>query len=405
WWLRYKALKIAFGVPGLISDLDKVEMIKISMIIDLAFAFHIRLSDVFTKPGDQRKFDSHRERVLIHYLSTVFPEGSDRRTALFATFIGDVEAVNVFENTLREVFQGCVFRIQKKASQHRVDNKTTKEFELWHHFYMQNFKPKANVIQRTILNHLKIPRGRVQIGFQPKKGWFFKSLQRESLVGRRFEFSIFNLLPEEISLIKDTSFLYGLVYCVINDYYGVFARGTLKETLTAIEYDRKQVNLGSDHDNHLAFVRPDQIERLMQQIIRFNDPLKVGYLDCINKERKIISVMVFLNLLKYGRLSLLYRDNLDVLYVDSYDLPGFPEKANDYLGSYQKMFKAIILHKVLARFFKDKKINPRQTQFYAWVNTNSVETTHATTNEIAKENDLSENFKNIILSVHGKTAA
>ncbi|MBU2512330.1 hypothetical protein KJ966_13420 [bacterium] len=405
WWLRYKALKIAYGVPGLVAGIQRSELIEISANIDLAFALHIRLSDVLTKPGDQRKFEKHREQVLIKFLELVFPENSERRTKLHATFIGDVETVNVFEGDLRKIFQGCVERVHQKSSKFHVDEKSTREFQVWHHFYTKNFNPQNNVVSRSILNHLQTPRGRVQIGYKKESGWFFKSLQKESQVGKRFESSILNLLPDEVTLIKGTQFLHGLTYCVINGYYGIFSTGTLKETKTAVEYNRKYTDIGSKYDNHLAFVRPDQIERIMENIIKFNAPVKVGYLDCITKKREIISVMIFLNLLKYGRLSIMYRDSLDTIYVDTFDMPGFEKKAEQYMVSLQKLLKSMTIHKILGQFFRAKKIDLNKVNFYAWVNSNCVETTHAATNEVAKEQDLSTKFKEVIMSVHGQHAA
>ena len=404
WWLRYKALKISYGVPGLVAGIDQSELIEISANIDLAFALHIRLSDVFTKPGDQRTFDKHREKVLCAFLAKAFPENTERRTRLHATIIGDVETVNLFEKALRNIFQGCISRVHKKASKYHVDEKATGEFKVWHHFYTKNFTPQNNVVPRSILSHLQTPRGRVQVGYKKDSGWFFKSLQKESLVGRRFEASILRLLPEEIILIKDTDFLYGLTYCVINGYYGIFSTGTLKESKTAVEYDRKYANLDTKVDNHLAFVRPDQIERIMQKIIQLNAPIKVGYLDCINKKRKIISVMIFLNLLKYGRITLLTRDNLDTLYVDNFEVPGMVKQSEQLRVSYQKLFKAVSLHKILGRFFREREIDLEDVDMLTWVNTNCVETTHATTNELAKEKDLAENFRRVIMSVHAPSA-
>lgn len=405
WWLRYKVLKIAYGVPGVVSGVDTSELIEISQIVDLAFALHIRLSDVFTKPGDQRKFELHREKVLLNFLARAFPEKTEQRTRLHATFIGDVETVAAFEKDLRRVFQNCVQRVQKKAAKYYVDEKTSREFEVWHHYYTKNFNPSTNVVQRAILSHLQMPRGRVQIGFKQGSGWFFKSLQRESQVGKRFEASILRLLPSEITLIKDTPFLYGLVYCVINGYYGIYSVGTLKESRTAVEFDRRHVSVGTRHDNELAFVRPDQIERIMQKIIKFNEPIKVGYLDCLSKKREIISVMVFLNLLKYGRISILYRDNFDTLYVDSFDLPVLEKHADNFVNAYEKFFKAMPVHKVLKTFFRERKIDIHKVNFFTWVNANCFHTSHAVTNDLAKENDLSERFRQVIFKVHGQHAA
>jgi len=402
WWLRYKSLKIAYGIPGLMRGITEHECGKVSNLIDYAFALHIRVSDVFTKPGDTRTFDRHREQVLRKYLSRAFPEKSEKHTRLMAMFIGDVQTVSRFELELRQLFLKTVERIQEKVKTViTLDEKKSKEFEIWHHYYLQSFKPAPNVVQKTILNHLQVPRGRLQIGFIQNKGWFFKSLQRGLSVGKRFESSILNLLPEEITLMDNTTFLKGLVYCVINGYYGIFNKGMLNETKTEVEYDRKHTDLGSRNDNQLAFVRPDQIERIMKQITELFTARKVSYLDCIKTERSINEVMIFLNLLKYGRLTILYRDNLDTIYVDQFDIPNFEENIDIYIGSYAKMLQAKTLHIMLRKFFVARKIDVRKVKLRAWVNSNCVETSHSLTKTEAKESDLAEHFHAIIMKIHG----
>ncbi len=406
WWLRYKALKIGYGTPGLIRGVTEKESEKISEIIDYAFALHIRLSDVFTKPGDTRKFEKHREKVLRKYLHQAFPEGSDRKNRMMATYIGDVQTVAEFEIDLRQLFLKSIERIQEKVKKViKIDEKTSKEFEIWHHYYMQCFKPGPNVVQRSILNHLQTPRGRLQIGFIQKKGWFFRSLQKGGSVGKRFESSILSLLPEEVILKSNTLFLKGLVYCVINGYYGVFNKGMLNETKTEVEYDRKHTDLGSKFDNQLGFIRPDQIERIMKQINLLFTRKKISYLDCIQTERTISEVMIFLNLQKYGRISVLYRDNLDAIYVDQFEIPKFSEHVDTYIGDYQKMLKAKFLHILLRKFLESRKIDIKKVKLKTWVNANSVETNHAATKYAAKENDLADHFQTLILEIHGQATA
>ena len=168
WWLRYKALKIGYSKPGLVEGVTEGEIASISNLVDHSFALHLRISDVFTKPGDQRKFTSHREKVLRDFLVTVFPGGSEQRTRLHAIFIGDVLTVNTFEKELREIFQKSVERIHKKVTnmEVQVDEQTSKEVQIWYHYYKKSFESPPNVIQKSILNHLQVPRGRLQIGFK-----------------------------------------------------------------------------------------------------------------------------------------------------------------------------------------------------------------------------------------------
>jgi len=404
WWLRFKALKIAFGTPNLVPGVSDTDIVRFSKTIDFAFALHIRLSDVFTKPGDNRKFEKHREQVLKRFLDTVFPENSDSRTKLNATFIGDVSTVSDFEKELRDLFLNSVDRIREKIKKIDMDisDQHSQEFEIWHHYYEKSFKPKPNVVQKCILNHLQVPRGRLQIGFLQQKGWFFRSLQRGQTVGKRFESSILNLLPEEITLVDNSLFLKGLVYCVVNGYYGIFNQGMLNETKTEVEYDRKHTNLGSKFDNQLAFIRPDQIERIMKQILALFGDGKISYLDCIRKSRSINELMIFLNLLKYGRISFLYRDNLNTIYVDEFDIPRFMQHVDEYIASYDKMLRSRSLHVLMAKFFATRGIEIGKVKLKVWVNSNSVETTHAATKYEAKETDLAEHFHQLILKIHQK---
>jgi hypothetical protein len=98
WWLRYKALKLGYGEDGGVPGLEREERDFVSRTTDLAFALHVRISDVFTKPGDKRPLDSPREKVLVAFLLQAFPPGSPSRISLEQIFIGEVEKVNRFEH-------------------------------------------------------------------------------------------------------------------------------------------------------------------------------------------------------------------------------------------------------------------------------------------------------------------
>ncbi len=398
WWLRYKSLKIAYGRPGLVPDVPDSAIPKISDTIDLAFALHIRISDVFTKPGNTGASLRHREQVLTDYLAEVFPNDSPQRHRLHATFVGDVKTVNEFEKDLREIFQSSVDRIHEKVSKPNAGekNKSSDEEQIWYHYYKKSFQAPPNVIQKSILNHLQVPRGRLQIGYKAESGWFFKSLQKSQSMNRRFQSSVIDLLPDEIILVEHPHFLSGLVYCVINGYYGIFNRGRLDETKTAIEYDRQNINVGSTKDNELAFLRPDQIDRIMESILEAFPERKVSYLDCISKERAINEVMIFLNLMKFGQLSILYRDNFNTYYADQFILANFEKNTNTYIASYEKMFKSSEINLVLNRFFLSRSINPDKISLNAWVNPNSVQTSHASPQLKAKEIMLADAFRETI---------
>jgi hypothetical protein len=403
WWLRYKALKIGFSESNGVSGPSPEERKRISKVIDLAFALHVRVSDVFTKPGDTRPFDSHREKVLIEFLRRAFPPVSPKRTFLEHLFIGGVHAVNEFERELRDVFKATLNRVNQKVAAIGTQGEgNQKEFEIWYHFYQQNFEPAPNVIQRTIMNHLKVPRGRVRVGYRLGKGWFFNSVQRESGVGKRFDtFGYLDHLPDEVELIENTGFLAGLAHCIINGYYGIVNKGTLKESLTVLEFDPKAMDLGNRVDNQMAFVRPDQVQRILYQVLDFFPYQPYHYMDCIRLKRQVSEVLVFLSLLKYGRLSVLYRDNLRTWYCDEFEHPDVFRLAQRLHQSVRETLMAKPFHVTLARFFKSKGIELDKVALAAWVNPNSIETTHSSAQVPQKEKELAAEFLGIIKKVHG----
>lgn len=405
WWLRYKALKIAFGVPGLVPGIEVDDLTQINRVIDLAFALHIRLSDVFHRLKSQKNKGPHREIVLTEYLNVVFPPESQFRNRLYAIFIGDVETVNEFEQDLRLIFKNSIERVHLKINKLdiRKSDKQSKEAEIWHHYYKKNFMPQPNVIQRSILNHLQVPRGRLKIGYVQNEGWFFNSLQKGSSIGKRFQSSVLNMLPDQITLIKGTGFLYGLVYCVVNRYYGIFDKNTLKETRTAIEYDRKFSNIGSGLDNKYAYVRPNQIDHIMELVSDLMHPIKLSYLDCIHKEKEVISVIVFFNLLKCGNISILYRDNLDTLYVSSCHIKAVGENFEKFYSDYKRFFRLEVIHRFILAFFLKQNIDPNRVDLKVWVNINSFQTKHAMSNQETKATELSELMKKIITASYNKT--
>ncbi len=403
WWQRFKALKIAFSEPTGVPGLDVAERRRASRIIDMAFALHVRISDVFTKPGDTRPFDTHREQVLIEFLKRAFPPISEKRKFLEHLFIGEVRSVNQFEQEMRELFKSCLNRVNQKIASFNIQGQgNQREFEIWYHYYQSNFEPAPNVIPKTILNHLKVARGRLQIGYKIGEGWFFSSFQRESKVGKRFDtFGHLDHLPEDVMLRERSAFLAGLADCVLNGYYGVLNQGTLKETRTVVEFDAKYMDLGNRTDNTLAYVRPDNVHRILTQIIEFFPYRKYHYMDCVQKKREVVEVMLFLNLCRFGRLSALYRDNLLTWYCDEWEHPDLFARAHNLRASLKSEIMAKPIHITLAKFFKAKDINPTQVQLRAWVNPNSVDTAHSAQQAQIKEREISEEFLRVVKHVHG----
>jgi hypothetical protein len=402
WWLRYKSLKVGFHEENGIEGLPPEERKLISKNIDLAFALHVRISDVFTKPGDTRAFDTHREQVLMEVLKRAFPPVSEKRKFLEHLFMGEVNSVNQFEHELRTLFKSALARVNKKIAALNIQGESNqKEFEIWYHYYQENFEPAANVIPRTIMNHLKVARGNLQIGYKLKEGWYFKSHQKQSSVGKRFDtFGMLDHLPDEVALRERSPFLAGIADSVVNGYYGILNEGTLKETRTALDFDAKSMDLGNRVDNTLAYLRPDSLHRILNTILEFFPYQPYNYLDCIRKKREITEMVVFLNLLKFGRLSLLYRDNLRTWYVDEFDHSDVFAQAQNLRRNMRGLITMKSLHVTLAKFFKVRSVNLGTVAMETWVNPNSVDTPHSAQQLATKEKDLGEVFKQIIYQVH-----
>jgi hypothetical protein len=407
WWQRFKALKIAFGEPNGIEGMEESEHKRISRIIDMAFALHVRISDVFTKPGDTRAFASYREQTLINFLKRAFPPISQKRKFLEHLFIGEVRSVNLFELEMRALFKSCLRRVNQKIASFNIQGQSNqKEFEIWYHYYQQNFEPAPNVVPKTILKHLTVARTRMQIGCRLNEGWFFQSVQRESKVGKRFDtFGYLDHLPEIVILRERSTFLGGLVDCVINGYYGILNQGTLKESRTVIEFDAKAMDLGNRTDNTLAYLRPDNVHRILTVLLEFFKYRPYHYMDCINQKREVTEVMLLLNVVKYGRLSAVFRDNLQTWYVEEVEIPEIHSRAHNMRSQFKALVTAKPLHMALARFFKTKGINLSKAAITAWVNPNSVETSHSAQQVVQKEKELSEQFLRIVMAVHNRPAA
>ena len=402
WWIRYKLLKLAYTQPGKIPGVDEDQARRISRSIDMAFAMHVRISDVFSKPGHRKQLKQHREQVLTNLLQKAFPPRTAEREQLEHLFVGEVTALNWFENELRELFQSCLNRVRQQLSTDLIQKESNqKEFEVWFHYYQRNFEPPENGVQRTIMSHLKVPRGRLQIGHVPEKGWFFRSIQRESRVGKRFDrFGMLEHLPDEVMLIETPSMLRGLTTCILNGYYGIWQPGTLKETRTTLEFPAHFMDLGNALDNQLAFVRPDMVHRLMDVIMKGFPYKEFHYLDCIRLTRKPTELMVCINLNHYGRMGFVVKDNLQSWYVEEFDHPEIFKQAKELLKSPQIMLSHKAFQQTLAHFLKKWKTNLAQLQFSVWVNPNSVLTNHAPQQMPQKEQDLAALFKRVTYRTH-----
>jgi hypothetical protein len=187
----------------------------------------------------------------------------------------------------------------------------------------------------------------------------------------------------------------------VNGYYGVMNQGTLKETATAIEFDSKAMDLGNRIDNTMAFLRPDNVHRVLAKIIEFFPYRPYHYMDCIQQKREIVDLLLFLNASKFGRLSLLYRDNLQTWYLDEIDHADLFANAPNFNQSPRAMFTARPLHVTLAKFYKARGVNLATVRQDAWVNPNSIATSHSLRQSAQKEQELARGLLMIIRQVHG----
>ena len=397
WWLRYKALKIGFSdACQTISDKSMRE--RISSIIDLGFALHIRISDVFAPPKKKAEV-SYRDQVLRHFLERAFP--LTQKVHLEHIFMGEVQAVSQFEAELKELFKASMTRVLKIVEKAEGQDQTNREeFKIWYHYYEKHFEPKANVIRPDILSHLKVARDRLKIGLDKSDGsWFFSSVQKKDAKDGNFSAEALEHLPSEVTLFRHRSFLHGIAHCIMNGYYGTFNKGTLFERDTQLELMATHLDLGKRSSNDYCYFTPDLIERLVSRIIKGFPPQEYDYRDCIYKEREVTEVLLCLNLLAFGRLTILYRDNLKVWYIDEFNHPKMEKDADQLYEAYDLQFSHRELLETLKHFFESQKIKlaafPAGSMQF-WMNPNSARTGHPSTKRKQKEEDLATEFKKAI---------
>jgi hypothetical protein len=269
---------------------------------------------------------------------------------------------------------------------------------------MDHFEPLPQVVQRSILQHLKVARGRVQTGYVPGEGWFFKSLQRESGFGKRFDpAGALAVLPDEVVLIEKTHFLHGLAYCIVNGYYGVLNRGTLKERRTALEFDAKRLDMGHRAHNELAFIRPDMVGRILERIEGFFTPREISYAERIGKPRRVVEVLAFVNLWRFGELALLYQDDAGTWACEAFEHPQMVERPEQYTATAERLLAAKPIHASLSAFLQRKKTRVTEIRFASWINPLSVKTTQAGPSAL-REKELQVQFERLVRWVHGAHA-
>jgi len=400
WWLRYKALKIGFG-PENKKIIDQREKDLISRIIDLGFALHMKIQDIFQKVKEREKLVTYREKVLGTLLKKAFPVSKRRYLEHIAN--GEVGSVINFEKDLKFLFERSMKRIQQYVDEYGGEDKTNQEENrIWYYYYEKNFNPPANVVRRDILTDLKVPRGRLQIGINNKRRWFFRSIQKSTLESRYDTFGQLDHLPEEVDLFEHSSFLHGIAHCILNGYYGVLNKGTLKESRTHLEYSVGHTEVGKRSADKWAYIRPDIVDRLVDSIDHAFPPQEFDFRDCIYKEKEIVNVFVCLNLLEYGRVSFMYRDNMKTWYVDEIDHPAVEAKAQEIYQNIGMFFDNTEIRGTILQFFKNNQIDinhPGETGISFWVNPNSLHTHHPADKYAQKERELARDYQNMILSL------
>lgn len=401
WWLRYKALKIAFG-PACRTIKNKEELEMLSSIIDLGFALHIKISDIFGKTGIKKKLSSHREKFMVDYLTKAFPRS--RRKRLEHIFQGEVNAVLQFEHDLKFLFKNSMARVRALVDiLPGKDQSNQDEYQIWYYYYEKNFDPLSNIVRKDILSHLKIPRGRLQIGYRDQH-WFFKSLQKRVLAKSQYDtFGELDHLPDEVELFENKSFLHGIAHCIQNGYYGVTKKGTLLESRTHMEFAVGKMKVGKFSADKYAYIRPDNVVRLTDKIDQAFPPQNYDYRDCIDKDKEITNIFICLNLLEYGRVSILYRDNMKTWYVDLFEHTEIEQRASEYYDDLEKLLSSPIIHRTIRDFFEHHKFKltlGTKELVHCWVNPNSVKTYHGPDKVGRKEEELAREFNRIIFQNH-----
>jgi len=319
--------------------------------------------------------------------------------------MGEVQSVNKFEGMLRYHFQWALERAEKKVADSGTGalSNYNKELVLWFEYYQQNFEPKSNVPQKTIMGHLQGSRSHLRIGYRKNVGWDFTSIQRKTSLGKRFDtFGVLDHLPEEITLIQGENFLLCLATCLLNGYYGITHKGSLKESRTIMEFDARHLDLGSDLSNKYAAIRTDQLERLATRFMDFLKNEPTHYTDFILKTRQVNRVFLTLNLWRYGQLGILSHDNLNTWYCDEVMIPEIVEKASSLMEDSEKLLAFTPLHEAIETFLDKHKLYLNEVELDVWVNPASVSTPHSSARTEQAEEFLKKTFLRHLDRIHPK---
>lgn len=406
WWLKYKALKIGFSPEySNITETDELKLL--SRIIDICFALHVRLSDAFVLPKGSTEFMTHRENVLRAFLTLTFPSESPHHLFLYNIFNGDLKNLTLFELGMKRLFKNALARVEKivERLEKTMSSGTNRdEFRIWYHYYVRNFDPPPNMVQKNILSQLKNSRQRLLIEYVDKK-WRFRSIQQRATLAHlpKNVQEQLSHIPDDVELLQHNSFLHGLTSCILNGYYGIINKGTLKESHTQIEFVISKIDLGTMASNKWAFVHPSDVANIAKLINDAFTYQEYDYRDCIKKETKIVDVFFFMNLLKFGQLSVIYRNSMRHWFVDSYYSRSLDKQASKYHANYVELLCSPVLHKMIASFINNngfKLTEENEKHVFCWLNPNSANTRHSANQQKQKENEINSKFNAIICAVH-----
>ena len=377
WWVKFKILKIFYNDRNI--QVDNSERRLIYRNLDLCMALHVQVSDAFHMQNPR----TYREKFLVLFLKQAFPERSAHRTTLELLIRGDVQTINLFEKELHAIFANCMDRIHRLIAIHNIpDESNQQEFEIWFHYYQKNFEPSHLEIKRNILSHLRVPREKIRVHYEKTRrrgNWVFyaMSMTQKKQKNNHENLQILeNYRPHEIDLTYSMSFLKGLAYCIINGYYGVIHAGSLQENSTEIEVDLNSIHLANMIDNQWSRINSEIAARLTLSITNFFPYRKIHYMDCIKGKYKISDIFFVLNLFRFGRVSVLYRDTLQRWFIEEMDHSNivinaqeFYDKPHDLLTHsdfVQTIQEFAVLHQLS---LKDKRIrykfwyNPKSTKY------------------------------------------
>ncbi len=391
WWLRYKALKVFYA--NRYKAISQKEKEALSYALDLCFALHAGISDVFAEA--EEGIHTERGDQLVAFLNRAFPGASRRQ--LIMIYSGSVSMLIRFEKQLKQLFKNTVQRVNIIAKKLDFNTRSNAdEFRIWYYYYKQYFDSEPNIIQKGILNHLQVPRGKLQIAYNNfSKKWIFRALQKIGVVHSEKEAATLNLLPDQVTLFEHTSFLHGLAHCIKNNYYGIYNQNTLRERHTSVEFSVSETK--AEQADEWSFVRPDGVVRLVRLIYSIFPPQTYDYRDCITKPREITEILICLNLLEYGRLSILYRDNLKVWRIDNFDHPEIKKNAATYYYGKASIFEEEQIFLTIVNFLESQHFYIQEENINAihfWVNVNSLHTIHSIGQFMKKETDLNDLFYN-----------